>query len=116
MKISKLRFISIFILSAFIFQFVSNSLLSNEPGLFAKNNEWYPGLTSSVTWQSTLAKIIHPLKLVLLGPPAAVLNDPDPAPPILLMCFGLYWTLMAAVIYYLVGIFKRKKSKIIDFE
>jgi hypothetical protein len=110
MRISGTRFVIIFLVSAVAFQFISNSLLGPEVRLFPVNGEWFPGTGSPTGWKSTLATILYPVKFVLIGPLSFLGKDPDPVPPVLIIAFGLYWTAMALVIYYLLSkIIIRKK-------
>jgi hypothetical protein len=107
MKISKRRFVIIFLVSAFAFNLIFNLILG--PVI---NGDWYPGTDSPITWKHTVASIIYPVKSVLVGPLAQVLNDPDPAPPIRIIACAVYWTIMALVIYYILDkIIIRKKHE-----
>jgi hypothetical protein len=111
MKISRTRFIIIFLVSAFAFQFISNSLLGSEVRLFPVNGDWFPGTGSPIAWKSTLAAILYPFKFVLIRPLSFLGQDPDPAPPVLLFAFALYWTAIALVLYYILSkIFIRKRA------
>lgn len=101
MKISGTRFVTIFLVLAFAFQFISNSLLGDETQLFPDNGEWYPGVGSPIAWKNSLASIIYPVKYILVEPLSFLTQDPDPAPPVLLIAFAIYWTAMALVLYYL---------------
>jgi hypothetical protein len=101
MKISSTRFVSIFVISAFAFQFTSNSLLGDEIQLFPHNGEWYPGVGSPIAWKNTVAFIIYPVKYILVEPLSFLTQDPDPPPPVLLIGFGVYWATIALVLYYL---------------
>ena len=106
MKISRTRFVIIFLVSAFAFQIISNLLLG------PVNGEWFPGAGSPIAWKRTVATIIYPVKIVLVGPLAPIFNDPDPAPPIRALACALYWTVIALVLYYpLSKINIRKKNK-----
>jgi len=100
MKISRTKFVIIFLVSAFAFQFVSNSVLGTEIRLFPGDGEWFPGTGSPIGWKSTLAAIIYPVKKVLIGPLSFLAEDPDPVPPILLLAFAFYWTAIAWVLHY----------------
>lgn len=112
MKISRTKFIIVFLVSAFAFQFISNSLLGPEVRLFPANGEWFPGTGSPIGWKSTLATILYPVKFVLIGPLSSLAKDPDPAPPVLVFAFAFYWTAMALVLHYLLSkINIRKKHK-----
>ena len=103
MKISRTRFVIIFLASAFAFQIIFNLLL------VPVNGEWFPGTDSPLAWKRTVAAIIYPVKIVLVGPLAPIFNDPDPAPPIRALACALYWSAIAFVLYYLLKIFTRKK-------
>jgi len=111
MKISRAKFVIVFLVSAFVFQFISNSLLGSEARLFPGNGEWFPGTDSPIAWKRTVATIIYPVKIVLVGPLAPIFNDPDPAPPIRALACALYWTVIALVLHYLLSkIITRKKT------
>jgi len=110
MKISRTKFVITFLVSAFAFQFISNSLLGSEVRLFPVNGEWFPGTGSPIAWKSTVSTILYPIKIVLVGPLSPLFTDPDPAPPILVLAFASYWAAMALVLYYLLSkIITRKK-------
>jgi hypothetical protein len=104
MKISRTKFVIIFLVSAFAFQFISNLLLG------PVNGEWFPGTDSPIAWKRTVATIIYPVKIVLVGPLAPIFNDPDPAPPIRALACALYWTVIALVLYYLISKIKVRKK------
>ncbi len=110
MKVSRTRFVIIFLVSAFAFQFISNSLLGPEVRLFPVNGEWFPGGGSPTGWKSTLATILYPVKMVLVGPLSPLFKEADPAPPILVLAFALYWTVIALVLYYLLSKIMRRKK------
>jgi hypothetical protein len=112
MKISITKFILIFLVSAFIFQFITNSVLGPEVRGVPVNGQWFPGTNSPVAWKRTMASIIYPVKVVLVGPLAPVFNDPDPVPPLLAFFCAVYWTAIASVLYFLLSkIFPRKKTE-----
>jgi len=105
MKISRTKFVILFVVSGFAFQIISNLLLG------PVNGEWFPGTGSPIAWKRTLAAILYPVKIVLVGPLAPIFNDPDPAPPIRALACALYWTAIALVLYYIFSkIFARKKA------
>src|SRR3954471_13594254 len=105
MKISVKKFVIIFLVSAFAFQFISNLIL--EP----VNGEWFPGSDSPIAWKRNVAAIIYPVKLVLVGPLSTIFNDPDPAPPIRALACAVYWTAIAVVLHFILRkIFTRKRA------
>ena len=111
MKISRKNFVITFLILAFAFQFISNSVLGPEIRLFPANGEWFPGTGSPIGWKSTLATILYPVKYVMIGPLSFLGTDPDPAPPVILIAFALYWTAIALVLHFLFSIlFNRKKA------
>ena len=106
MKISRKKFVIVFLVSAFAFQFISNLILG--PVI---NVTWFPGMDSAIAWKRNLAAILYPIKIVLVGPLAPIFNDPDPAPPIRVLACAVYWTVMALVLYFILSkIFSRKKA------
>lgn len=111
MKISRKNFVITFLILAFVFQFISNSVLGPEIGLFPKNGAWFPGTGSPIGWKSTLAAIIYPVKYIMIEPLSFLGTDPDPVPPVMLVAFALYWTGIALVLHLLLSlVFPRKKA------
>ena len=98
MKISVTKFVIIFLFSAFVFQGITNLLLQ------PVNGDWFPGAGSPIAWKRTVAAIIYPVKIVLVGPLAPIFNDPDPAPPVRALACALYWTVMALVLHFILRI------------
>jgi hypothetical protein len=112
MKISRTKFVMLFLVSAFAFQFISNSLLGPEVGLFPGNGGSFPETGSPVGWRGALSAILYPVKIVLIGPLSSLFKLPDPPPPFLVLAFALYWTVIALVLYYILGkIIPRKKHE-----
>ncbi|MCZ4244388.1 hypothetical protein [Pedobacter punctiformis] len=110
MKISRTKFVILFVVSAFVFQFISNSLLGPEVRLFPGNGQSYLATESPMTWKSTVSTILLPIKIVLIAPLSYLFELPDPPPPLLVLAFALYWTALALVLYYLLSkIGTRKK-------
>lgn len=110
MKVSRKKFVITFLVLALVFQFVSNSVLGPQVGLFPKNGEWFPGSESPVSWKNQAASIIYPVKFALIEPLSFLGQDADPAPPILLVAFALYWSVIALVLHFVLSlVFKAKK-------
>src|SRR5688572_24548769 len=107
MKISRTKFVIVFLFSAFAFQFISNSVLGTEVALFPGNGEWYPGVGSPIAWKNTVASIIYPVKYILVEPLSFLNQDPDGPPPVPLIGFGIYWAAIALVLYYLYYLLKK---------
>jgi hypothetical protein len=106
MTISRTKFIIIFLVSAFAFQIISNLLLQ------PVNGEWFTGSDSPIAWKRTIATIIYPVKIILVGPLSPIFNDPDPALPIRALACALYWTAIALVLHFLLSkMIPRKKHE-----
>ena len=111
MKISRKKFVITFLVSAFAFQFISNSLLGDEVELFPNNGKWYPGVGSPIAWKNIVGSIIYPVKYILVEPLSFLAQDPDSPPPVLLIAFAIYWTAIALVLHFLFSmLFDRKKA------
>lgn len=107
MKNPRTRFVIIFLVSAFALQIITNLLLQ------PVNGDWFPGTGSPIAWKRTLAAILYPIKIVLVGPLSSIFNDPDPAPPIRALACAVYWIVIALVLYYVISKIKvRKKIQI----
>ena len=110
MKISRKKFVIAFLISAFAFQFLTNSVLGDEVELFPNNGKWYSGVGSPIAWKNTVGSIIYPVKYILVEPLSFLGQDPDAAPPVLLISFAIYWTAIALILHFLISLFiKRKK-------
>ena len=106
MKISRRRFVIIFLVSSFAFMTITNLLLQ------PVNGDWFPGTGSPIAWKRNLAAIIYPVKIVLVGPLSPIFNDPDPAPPIRALACALYWAAMALALHFLLNkLMPRKKHE-----
>lgn len=109
MEISRTKFVILFLLFAFAFQFITNSLYLSETRLFPGHGELFLG-----TGKSVIATILLPVRVVLIGPLLPYINflrqEPDTPPPFFLIGFAFYWTFLALVIYYLLDKIKRSKK------
>lgn len=117
MNISRKKFVLLFLICAFAFQFISNSLLGSEVRLFPQPPDSFLGTGSPIAWKSTVSTILLPVKIVLIGPLLPFVNflrqaDSDPPPPFFVIGFAFYWTILALFIHYLLGKFKRHETRI----
>jgi hypothetical protein len=101
----------LFLVFAFGFQFISNSLFLSEVRLFPANGESFLGSGSHIFWKNAMYVILLPIKIVLIGPLIPFINllrqEPDTPPPFFLIGFAFYWTILALTIHYLVNKIKR---------
>lgn len=114
MKISRTKFVIIFLISALAFQFITNSFFLSEVRLFPANGESFLGIGSETTWKHTLSIALLPIKIVLIGPLIPFIDflrqEPDTPPPFFLIGFVIYWTILALAIHYLFNKIKRNGS------
>src|SRR5260221_14309904 len=102
MRMSKTKFVVLFLISAFAFMFISNALFGTEARVFPWHEKSFRGTDSPIAWKSAGYKILYPVKVVLIGPFDNVFHD-DPPPPFVAGVFALYWSILALFIYYLLG-------------
>ena len=109
MNISKKKFIIVFLVSTFVFMFVSNALFGTEARVFPQPPESFLGNEPTVAWKSVGYKILLPIKTILIGPmlfTGDFLRD-DPPPPFVAVVFALYWSILALIIHYFLVKIKR---------
>ena len=106
MNISRIKFVLLFLVFAFVFLFVTTGVLDQTP-------ESFIGMKSQVPWKATVSTILSPIKIILIGPLLPFIQflhqDPDTPPPFFLVGFAIYWTILALLIHYLAG--KMKPAK-----
>lgn len=100
--LSKPKFVTVFLVSAFAFMFISNALFGTEARVFPWNEKSFLGTDSPIAWKSAGYKICLPIKIVLIGPFDNVFHD-DPPPPLVAAVFALYWSILALILHYLLG-------------
>lgn len=109
MNVSRTKFVILFILSGFVFLFVTTSLLgSTGTRGFPKapDSMLHTGGDSPIAWKRTASAVLVSVKVVLIGPLLLTgdnfLRD-DPPPPFIGIYLILYWIILASVIHYLSG-------------
>ncbi len=115
MKISRTKFVILFLVIAFVFQFITNSLSLSEIRMFPAHGESFLGTGSQTGWKSIISNILLPVKAILIGPLLPYVNllrqEPDTPPPFFLIGFAFYWTVLALTIYYIFNRIKRSKAE-----
>ena len=100
MNISRIKFIIFFLIFVVVFLFGTTLILDSPP-------ETLIGSESPVAWKTTLAAILSPIKIILMGPLLPFIKflhqDPDIPPPFFLVGFAFYWTILAIFIHYLIN-------------
>ena len=112
MKTSRSEFVSLCLICGYTFLFLYNVTIQSVVQLLPENGASFLGSESLTGWRSAVSTILYPLKIVLAGPMLPLLNLPDPPPPFLVIGFAIYWTMLALLLHYLVGIIKPDKLKI----
>ena len=106
MKISRIKFIALFVIFAFAFVHGTSLLLDQPP-------EALMGSETQQGWKATVSAILSPVKIILIGPLIPFIKllkqDPDTPPPFFLAGFVAYWTLLALLLYFLIGKIKNRK-------
>jgi hypothetical protein len=96
----RIKFVLLFVVSAFVFLFATDALLDLPA-------ESFLGSESQGPWKSVVSAILSPIKIILIGPLLPFIQflhqDPDTPPPFFLVGFAFYWTILAYVIHFLVG-------------
>lgn len=111
MFLSRTKFVLRFILSGFVFLFITTSLLGTTgPRGFpqAPDSVLQTGNDSPVVWKRTLSMVILPIKIVLIGPialPSIHFLKEDPPPPLIGIYLVFYWTLLASLTHYFMSKF-----------
>jgi len=111
MKISRKKFVFLFLIAGFTFLFIYNVIFRSVVRLIPESGASFLGTESLIGWKSAGATILYPIKIVLIGPMLPLINLPDPPPPFLVIGFAIYWAILALVIYYLIGKIKLSKQK-----
>jgi hypothetical protein len=92
MKISKTKFILLFVTAAAVFM-LATTLLLKQPA------------ESVFGTSSVLSLILSPIKMILIGPLLPFIKwlrqDPDTPPPFFLAGFVFYWTVLGYLVYVL---------------
>lgn len=108
MRISQRQFVVRFLLSGFVFLFLSTTLLGTTgPRGFPQSPDSIlrTGSDSPIAWKRVASHVVLPIKSVLLGPLTPYFNvlDEDPPPPFIWLGIVIYWTLLAAGFYGLMA-------------
>jgi hypothetical protein len=102
MRISRIKFVSLFLTSGFAFLFIYNVILRSVVRLIPESGASFLGSASLTGWRSIISTILYPVKIILIGPVLPLINLPDPPPPFLVIGIAFYWTILALTIYYLI--------------
>jgi len=83
--------------------------LEPTPESFLNRPSLFFGAKPQVAWKSVGYEILLPIKIVLVGPMLPFPNflREDPPPPFVAVVFAFYWSVLALILYYLLGKIKR---------
>lgn len=108
MNISRIKFIVLFLIFAFVFLLSTTIILDQPPDSLV-------GSESQAGWKSPISTILSPIKIVLMGPLIPFIKflhqDPDTPPPFFLVGFVIYWTILALFVHYFLGKIKHTRLK-----
>ncbi|MEZ2443386.1 hypothetical protein AB6805_16800 [Chitinophaga sp. RCC_12] len=111
MKISRKKFVTLFLICGFAFLFIYNVILRSVVRLIPENGASFMSTESLTGWKSIVSTMLYPVKIVLAGPMLPLMNLPDPPPPFLVIGFVFYWTILALAIHYFIGKIRRSRQK-----
>lgn len=111
MKVSRKKFVALFLISGFVFLFIYNVILRSVVRLIPESGASFLGTGSLTGWRGTVSTILFPVKVVLVGPMLPLINLPDPPPPFLVIGFAFYWAILALVIHYFISKIKRPQLR-----
>ena len=112
MKLSMTKFVSLFLVFGFAYIFATRLILNQMPAsLFGSDF----GSEPQAAWQSAVSTMLSPVKFVLMGPLRPLFNwmlnqDGDPPPPMLLVMFAFYWSILALVLHYFLSKIKHQQT------
>lgn len=101
MRLSRRRFVLLFLVFGFSLHFVTRFLLDQPPGAAGPT-------AGQAEWQHLGSTLLSPLTYVLFGPVSALMQDPDPPPPFRLILFAAYWSVLALGFHYLFSKVRRR--------
>lgn len=116
MNTSRTKFVSYFLVSGFVFLFITTSLLgSTGPRGFPQppDSVLRTGDDSGVVWKRVVSTMILPIKIVLIGPlalPQIHFLKEDPPPPFIGIYLVFYWTVLASIFHFFLGKLKRSDT------
>ena len=97
MRLSRTKFLILFLAFGFAFAFGTVLILNQPPLAFL-------GSESQGAWKSAASTVLSPIKIVLMGPLLPALRvlhgDPDTPPPFFIVLFASYWSVLALVLHY----------------
>jgi hypothetical protein len=110
MKVSRIKFVSLFLVFGFAYMISTRLILNQMPAsLYGSDFASEP----QAAWQSSVSLLLSPVKFVLMGPLRPLFSwmlsqDADPPPPMLALMYAVYWTILALVLHYFLT---KKKPK-----
>src|SRR5690348_8661375 len=96
MRLTRNRFVLLFLVFGYAFHFLTRFVLNQPPeALWAAPNQQ--------PWQRHASTMLSPIKAVLIAPINWLQQDPDPPPPFRLILFAVYWSILALGIHRLLS-------------
>jgi hypothetical protein len=97
MRITRKKFVLLFLACGFALHFASKLLLDQPPDAL-----W--AVPDQEPWQRNISTALAPIRVVLIGPVSWLMQDPDPPPPFRIILCLAYWSLLAMGIHKLLSL------------
>lgn len=111
MKTSRKKFVLLFLAAGFAFFFIYNVVVRSVVRVIPDTADSFLGNESLDGWRNVVATILYPVKILLAGPLAPVLDWPDSPPPFQVIIFAVYWTILALVTHYVINTLTAKSQR-----
>lgn len=96
MRLTRTKFVLLFLAFGYAFEFITRFLLNQAPeALWASPDQ--------AVWQRHASTALSPIKVVLVGPVSWLQQDPDPPPPFRLILLAAYWSILALGLHRLLS-------------
>ena len=108
MQTSRSKFVVLFLAVGFAYGIATRLILNQMPASLYGSDFGIP----QAHWQSTISRLLFPIKLVLMGPLRPLFTwmlsqqDADPPPPMIAILYAIYWIPLALILHYFLS--KRK--------
>jgi hypothetical protein len=113
MKVSRTKFVSLFLFFGFAYTISTRLILNQMPAsLYGSDFASEP----QAAWQRSVSLLLSPVKFVLMGPLRPLFSwmlsqpDADPPPPMLALMYAVYWTILALAFHFFLSKIKHQQT------
>lgn len=107
MRMSKTKFVLLFVVACFAFVFLYDVFILSTVRGRPESGTIFLDSASLISWRKAVSIILYPVKIILIGPVLFLLNLPDPPPPMVGIGMAIYWSILALIVRYVVVKIKR---------